>query len=681
MKFLPIFLCLMLTASGIFAANEIVINEIMYNSPGDDVEFVEIYNNSDHAVNLDNWYLLDDNDEHPPCLLTGTLAAGDYLVIAENVTMFQEKYPDVTKLNTNAYGTGSDGWSFGNSSDEVRLYDGTGDIHDKVTYEDGGLWPTTPDGDGPSLELLHPSLDNTMPDSWKPSTKDGGTPGDRNSVFTDNIPPTCIDVTRRIGLPTHSDSVPVSVTAFDPEGLAKVELFVNTGSGYVAQLMSNDGTSGDAVAGDSIFTAIIAPQAGGTLVKYYAVATDAEGQTNRAPIGAPSVYSAYTVDHVVPKLRITEILPANNSVIDDEAGEYDDWFEIQNQDTKSVNLAGMYVSDAMNDSMMFRLPSITLSPGQFTIIWADDDVNQGSRHANFRMSADGEEVALFETIDHGNVLIHGWKYGVISPDVSMGFPTNQSTAPEYLSNPTPGQSNETSPLFSQVCINEFQSTSDFGGPDDWVEIYNRGSAPFNLSGCYLSDQRSKNTKWRFPANTILDPGAYLVIYEDVLGFGFSSEGDDVIILTASDSTTGLDFYDFNAQKADYSEGRFPDGTSSWRLFNKPTRGSSNLISAVENNHQTSIPKAFLLNQNFPNPFNSATVVSYDLPRNGRVKIKIYTLLGGYLKTLVDEIQEQGRHKVLWDGTDDSGRTLPSGMFFIQMQVEDFRQTRKMILIK
>lgn len=125
----------------------------------------------------------------------------------------------------------------------------------------------------------------------------------------------------------------------------------------------------------------------------------------------------------------------------------------------------------------------------------------------------------------------------------------------------PGAGNKSSDLFPPVCINEFQTTSYFGGPDNWVKIYNRSNESFDLSGAFLSDQQSNNTKWQFPIGlaSILDPGEFLVIYEDELGFSFSSKGNDVIVLTMADSTTGLDFYDFGVQTPDMSEGRYPDG--------------------------------------------------------------------------------------------------------------------------
>jgi hypothetical protein len=669
-------LVVLLTINILWSADEIIINEIMYNSPGTDVEFVELFNRSSSTINLQDWYILDDNDAHTPCLLTGNLAAGSYLVVAGDITLFEATYPTITNINSNSFDTGPNAWSLGNGGDAVRLYNSANELQDMVIFGTGGDWPASPDGNGPSLELLNPALDNSQPASWDPSQVTGGTPGRANSVLTDNVVPICKDGSRDIELPTHSDAVKVAVRAYDPEGLSSVELMINTGQGYTASPMNDNGTDGDAKAGDSIYTAIIPTQGSNTLVKYYAVATDDIGQQDTWPNSAPTEYYAFTVDYTPPKLRITEVLAVNDAVNQDEAGEYDDWLEIHNEDNVSVNIGGMFVSNSFGDSRQFQLPSQNLTPDEYIIVWADNDVNQGSLHANFKLSSEGETVALFETVDHGNVLIHGWKFGIMSTDISMGFKPMNTNTPEYLSDPTPGASNETSSLFSSVCINEFQSTSAFGGIDDWVEIYNRGTAVFDLSGCYLSDQRGKNTKWKFPANTILQPGEYLVIYEDALGFGFSSEGDDVIMFSAADSTTGLDFFDFGPQQPDHSEGRYPDGVGNWCYFNNPTKGTTNSNPSRNYYASNSVPTKVTLLPNYPNPFNPSTNISFTLSMTDHVSLIVYDVAGHEVAGLLNAVKPAGYYTITF-----SAEHLPGGIYFVRLVTGSHSQTRKMLLIK
>ncbi len=654
-------------------AEDIVINEIMYNSDGADVEFIELINVSTSSINLSGWAIIDDNDDHTPCQLSGTLAANAYIVVVGDKAAFSALYPDVTNVNPNDFDPNGTGWSLGNNGDTVRLLQ-NGAVHDSVAYNDGGDWPSNPDGNGPSLELLHPSLDNNLPGSWDPSLNDGGTPGRQNSVYTTNVPPVCKDGERDIPLPKSTDNVKVMVNAYDLEGLAKVELMVDNGSGYQAIAMYDDGTNGDAVAGDSIYTGIIPPKASGSLVKYYALATDLVGQTDLWPNSAPTEYHAFTVDYTPPPLRITELVAVNNTIISDEAGQYDDWFEIHNAGTVAVNLRDMYVSNALNSTKTFKLPNFILSAGAYVLLWADDDTDQGPLHTNFRLSSDGESIALFETIDHGNVMIHGWKYGRMGADVSMGYVSNSATAPDYLKTPTPQQANNPT-YYYDLCINEFQSTSDFGGPDDWIEIYNRGSQPVDVSNCFLSDERGNNTKWQFPDDTIMQPGQYLVIWEDELGFGLSSEGVDVIMFTAPDTTTGLDFYDFGPQRPDYSEGRLPDGKSEWFQFKPHSRGEANSGSAVKN-QSAGTPKAFELSQNYPNPFNPTTTIDFSIAENDYVSLKIYDLLGRQVATLVNQKMRPGSYSFDWNA-----ENVASGVYLYTLSVGDKIDIKKMQVLK
>jgi len=672
-----VFLFTILLTTAPLSAGEIVINEIMYNADGSDVEYVELYNNGSSAVNLSSWYILDDNDSHTHCVLSGNLAAGAYLVIPGNYTIFQVAYPSVSNVLTTGFSSGSDAWALGNGGDAVRLFNASGELVDIVAYDDEGDWPNGADGGGPSLELLNPGYDNSAATSWRSSSTDGGTPGTVNSVYTEDAAPVCKDGYRTIDLPTNSVTVPVCVYVYDLEGLSSVSLMVSTGGSYSAISMTDDGSNSDETAGDSIYTGIIPAYGSGTLVKYYVIAEDLSGQTDYWPNDAPQDYRAYTVDYTPPALMITEVMAANKSTIADEYSEYDDWFEIYNNDSQTISLDGMYVSSSLKNSMAFELPDVDLGAGEYLVIWADNDTEQGSLHTDFKLQAAGEAVGLFETTDHGNVLIHGWTYGVMTDDISMGFPTAASNAPEYLATPTPGSSNATSTLYSDICINEFECTSNFGGYDDWIEIFNRGALAIDLSGCFLSDNIDELTKWTFPSGTTLAAGDYLVIYEDALGFSSSSSGDEVIALTASDSVTGLDYFDYDEQTADHSQGRYPDGVSTWYFFNNPSEGTTNTDpSGITTGTITNLPGQICLYPNYPNPCNPTTTIAFTLPDAYKVKLAVYDMLGKEVAVIADGQFTSGYHTVTW-----SARNLASGFYFYRLTSGSVTKTGKMILLK
>ena len=94
-----------------------------------------------------------------------------------------------------------------------------------------------------------------------------------------------------------------------------------------------------------------------------------------------------------------------------------------------------------------------------------------------------------------------------------------------------------------------------------------------------------------------------------------------------------------------------------------------------------VPKDFSLSQNLPNPFNPETEISYDLPNACHVSLSIYNLLGQRTRTLVDEYLTTGHKTIRWDGRDDQGIQVASGIYFYQIQAGDFTDAKKMILMK
>ncbi|MEE9167618.1 MAG: Ig-like domain-containing protein [Candidatus Neomarinimicrobiota bacterium] len=94
-----------------------------------------------------------------------------------------------------------------------------------------------------------------------------------------------------------------------------------------------------------------------------------------------------------------------------------------------------------------------------------------------------------------------------------------------------------------------------------------------------------------------------------------------------------------------------------------------------------IPETFALHENYPNPFNPVTSIRYELPEKSRIVITIHDILGKEIGTLVNTIQDAGYKSVIWDGTDEFGRTVGTGIYLYQMKAGDYTQTKKMLLLK
>ena len=95
-----------------------------------------------------------------------------------------------------------------------------------------------------------------------------------------------------------------------------------------------------------------------------------------------------------------------------------------------------------------------------------------------------------------------------------------------------------------------------------------------------------------------------------------------------------------------------------------------------------LPAAFSLADNFPNPFNPATTIKYVLPQAADVELTVYNVLGQPVRTLVAEHQRAGRYAVEWNATDDSGQSMAAGMYFYRLQASgEFVEVKKMLLLK
>jgi len=94
-----------------------------------------------------------------------------------------------------------------------------------------------------------------------------------------------------------------------------------------------------------------------------------------------------------------------------------------------------------------------------------------------------------------------------------------------------------------------------------------------------------------------------------------------------------------------------------------------------------VPEKFELFQNYPNPFNFGTLIKYALPEESEVKIVVYNLLGQKVRVLVEDIQEPGYYTISWNGKNERGEAVGSGIYFYRIQAGLFTKTAKMSLLK
>jgi len=139
-------------------------------------------------------------------------------------------------------------------------------------------------------------------------------------------------------------------------------------------------------------------------------------------------------------------------------------------------------------------------------------------------------------------------------------------------------------------------------------------------------------------------------------------GDDILILSWHQSANREIPMTFNSLNGNV---RFGDGDFAYGEIT----GSS------------MIPTEFSLRQNYPNPFNPVTKIEYALPKDSKVTLTVYTLTGQQIATLVNETKTAGYYQVKWNGTDNSGIPVASGIYFYHLKADGFDQTHKMLLLK
>ncbi|MBN1996388.1 T9SS type A sorting domain-containing protein [candidate division KSB1 bacterium] len=94
-----------------------------------------------------------------------------------------------------------------------------------------------------------------------------------------------------------------------------------------------------------------------------------------------------------------------------------------------------------------------------------------------------------------------------------------------------------------------------------------------------------------------------------------------------------------------------------------------------------VPKEYALFQNYPNPFNSETTISFQLPKTSNVTIKIYNIFGQEIKSFSNRKIQAGSHKFIWDGSDNYGSTVSSGIYIVYFSAQDFQKSIKVLLLK
>ncbi|MFN9115404.1 MAG: lamin tail domain-containing protein, partial [Bacteroidota bacterium] len=274
--------------------------------------------------------------------------------------------------------------------------------------------------------------------------------------------------------PVADEVANIKAVVTSTSGISAVYLYYASGivGNFTKIQMFDDGTHSDDAANDGVFGAQIPGQIAGTFMRYYveAIANNTARSASYLPAGAEHDIFVYRVQQVLGSngVVINEIMAQNNSTITDEAGDYEDWIELYNNNNFPVDLSGYYLTDTVAALAKWQIPAGTVIPANdYLIIWADNEALDGPLHASFKLAAEGESVILSNP---NLLLVDQINYSLQTVDMGLARVPN-GTGSFVIQEPTWNSNNESS-----------MATIDFEVDNNEFAIYpNPASTYFNLS--------------------------------------------------------------------------------------------------------------------------------------------------------------------------------------------------------
>ncbi len=353
--------------------------------------------------------------------------------------------------------------------------------------------------------------------------------------------------------------------------------------------MYDDGQHNDGAANDNVYGAEITIES--AITEYYIYAENSTIGKFSPTNAEHEFYSIKSsIETAEGDIVINEFLASNDVTIADQDGGYDDWIEIYNKGSVTVDLEGYSLTDDITDFTLFTFPTGTMiQPNEYIVVWADKEMEQEGYHADLKLSASGESIYLTNA---ELSIIDSVNFGSQETDISVGRYPN-GTGDFRVMTPTPGAMNTVESAASEIVINEFLASNEVtladqdGAYDDWIEIYNKGSVTVDLEGYSLTDDITDFTLFTFPAGTMIQPNGYIIVWADkeMEQEGFHADlklsaSGESLYLTNSELAI-IDSVNFGSQETDISYGRFPNGTGEFKVMT-PTPSAENMLGTAAN---------------------------------------------------------------------------------------------------
>lgn len=368
----------------------VVINEISYHPPNDDdaLEFIELHNTGDAAVDLRGWkftkgikYEFTNKTE---------LAGKGFLVLARDSAAYKKNYKAEPARVFSS--------SLKDSGENLELSDAQGKRVDRVNFKDDAPWPLSADGETATLERISPEAEGNDPANWASSAlsanaeKPAGTPGKQNGNYSEGVPPVISDVSFEPRQPSPSQAVTVSAVIEDPsrslDRMGVVYRVANGGVQKADQILPMSRSGGR-------FTATIPAQAENSVVRFRIEAMSLKGGLRLEP-GANEPLPAYS--YFVHE-KFSPVKVARAYIIHVDEGDYKKAQRLRPQGGQGMGAMNQAEQERFQARMMFEQGS------EFSSIWTDLVFTQKISHAQLtklseaaRAQIEGRQAAL-EKID------------------------------------------------------------------------------------------------------------------------------------------------------------------------------------------------------------------------------------------------------------------------------------------
>lgn len=270
-----------------------------------------------------------------------------------------------------------------------------------------------------------------------------------------------------------------------------------------------------------------------------------------------------------------------------------------------------------------------------------------------------------------------------------------------------------------IVVNEIMKDPSYGVDDsfgEWFELYNPADNTVDVQNWVIKDEGSDifvvTSSLEIPPHGYVvlgangDPGKnggytpdYVYDYNE---FKLGNGADEIILMNGGqvvDSIAyddGIDWPDDWGRSMQLSDpyldnnvganwASTTDSTYGTGNYGTPGYQNSNYIVSVGNRFEAKLPIKFRLFQNYPNPFNPTCTITFELSADGgrpsAVSLSIYNIAGQLVRSLVDQERLPGRYSVSWDGKDNTGQDVASGVYLCKLRVKDLAQTVKMVLLR